>query len=123
MTAVERLAEFAVSTPYEELSETARQQLKIRILDALGCAIGAIDAKPPRMIRKPTSPNSIPTENAHCLPEAGQAPNMRHFTMEPPSATWTSTTVTWQRAKPAIPAIIWRPFWPRQSMLARAAGT
>ena len=52
MTAVERLAEFAVSTPYEELSETARQQLKIRILDALGCAIGAMDAEPPQMIRK-----------------------------------------------------------------------
>jgi len=51
MTAVERLAKFAVSTTYDELSETARQQLKIRILDALGCAIGAIDAKPPRMIR------------------------------------------------------------------------
>ena len=52
MTAVERLAEFAVSAPYEELSETARQQLKIRILDALGCAIGAMDAEPPRMIRQ-----------------------------------------------------------------------
>ena len=52
MTAVERLAEFAVSAPYEELSETARQQLKIRILDALGCAIGAMDAKPLQMIRK-----------------------------------------------------------------------
>src|SRR5450830_1860015 len=41
MTAVERLADFAVSASYEELSETARQQLKIRILDALGCAIGS----------------------------------------------------------------------------------
>jgi 2-methylcitrate dehydratase len=52
MTAVERLAEFAVSAPYEELSETARQQLKIRILDALGCAIGAVDGEPTQMIRK-----------------------------------------------------------------------
>ena len=52
MTAVERLAEFAVSSPYEELSETARQQLKIRILDDLGCAIGAMDAEPRQMIRK-----------------------------------------------------------------------
>src|ERR1035437_7904612 len=42
MTAVERLADFAVNTPYEKLSETARQQLKIRVLDALGCAIGAV---------------------------------------------------------------------------------
>ena len=52
MTAVERLADFAVSASYEELSETARQQLKIRILDALGCAIGAWMASPLQMIRK-----------------------------------------------------------------------
>lgn len=45
MTAVERLADFAVSASYEELSETARQQLKIRILDALGCAIGALEGE------------------------------------------------------------------------------
>ena len=52
MTAVERLADFAVNAPYEELSETARQQLKIRVLDALGCAIGAVDGEPIKMIRK-----------------------------------------------------------------------
>lgn len=52
MTVVEHLAQFAVSAPYEELSETARQQLKIRILDALGCAIGAIEAVPVQLIRR-----------------------------------------------------------------------
>ena len=52
MTAVEKLAEFAVSAPYEELSEAAREQLKVRILDALGCAIGAMCAEPLQMIRK-----------------------------------------------------------------------
>ena len=52
MTAVERIADFAVNTPHEELSESARQQLKIRILDALGCAIGAIDGEPTQIIRK-----------------------------------------------------------------------
>src|SRR5215472_12242372 len=52
MTAVERMARFAVNAPYDELSETARQQLKIRVLDALGCAIGALDAKPVHIIRE-----------------------------------------------------------------------
>lgn len=52
MTAVERLAQFAVSAPYEELSETARQQLKIRILDGLGCAIGALESEPAKIIRR-----------------------------------------------------------------------
>ena len=54
MTAVERLASFAVSTPYEELSDTSREQLKIRILDTLGCAIGAMEAEPVRMIASQT---------------------------------------------------------------------
>src|ERR1035437_3058555 len=52
MTAVERLADFAVGASYEELSETVRQQLKIRILDALGCAIGALEGEPTQIIRK-----------------------------------------------------------------------
>jgi 2-methylcitrate dehydratase len=52
MTAVERLARFAVNASFEELSETAREQLKIRVLDTLGCAIGALDGEPVRAIRK-----------------------------------------------------------------------
>lgn len=54
MTAVERLASFAVSTPYEELSETSREQLKIRILDTLGCAIGGMEGQPVRLIASQT---------------------------------------------------------------------
>src|SRR5260370_8342191 len=52
MTAVEQLAQFAVRASYEELSESARQQLKIRVLDALGCGIGGIAGEPTRIIRK-----------------------------------------------------------------------
>jgi 2-methylcitrate dehydratase len=52
MTAVERLARFAVRARYEELSDEAREQLKIRILDALGCALGAIEGEPIRIVRK-----------------------------------------------------------------------
>ncbi len=49
MTAVGSLAQFAVTAPYDELSETARQQLKIRILEALGCTIGAMESEPVRI--------------------------------------------------------------------------
>ena len=52
MTAVEQLAHFAVSAPYDEISKTAREQLKIRILDALGCGIGALDGTPTQIIRQ-----------------------------------------------------------------------
>ena len=42
MTDAEKLAAFATRATYNDLSETARLQLKIRVLDALGCAIGAL---------------------------------------------------------------------------------
>ncbi|MGQ0548152.1 MAG: MmgE/PrpD family protein [Armatimonadota bacterium] len=51
MTHAERLAAFVVRASYDELSEAARQQLKIRVLDSLGCAIGALDGEPIRMVR------------------------------------------------------------------------
>lgn len=51
MTEVEHLAAFVVRTGYDDLSEEARQQLKMRILDALGCAIGALEGPPIAMIR------------------------------------------------------------------------
>src|SRR5205814_465593 len=52
MTQVEQLAAFVVQARYEDLSEEARQELKIRVLDALGCAIGALDGPPINMIRE-----------------------------------------------------------------------
>src|SRR5712691_9453531 len=51
MTEVEQLAAFVVQTSYENLSEKARQELKIRVLDALGCAIGALEGPPIKMLR------------------------------------------------------------------------
>ncbi len=51
MTHVEQLAAFVVQTRYEDVSEQARHQLKIRILDALGCALGALEAPPIKMLR------------------------------------------------------------------------
>jgi 2-methylcitrate dehydratase len=52
MTLVEEMAGFAVSASTESLSASARLQLKIRILDALGCAFGALDARPVRAVRQ-----------------------------------------------------------------------
>jgi 2-methylcitrate dehydratase len=51
MTQVEQLAAFVVQAKYEDLSENACQQLKIRIIDALGCAFGAIEGPPIIMLR------------------------------------------------------------------------
>ncbi len=48
----ERLAGFVARASYRDLSEAARQALTIRVLDALGCAIGALPADPIRLIRR-----------------------------------------------------------------------
>jgi 2-methylcitrate dehydratase len=51
MTAVADLARFASTASYDDLSPAARAALKIRILDALACALGAQDADTPNAIR------------------------------------------------------------------------
>ncbi len=51
MTEVEQLAAYVERAVFEDLSEEAREQLKVRIFDALGCAIGALEGEPVRMVR------------------------------------------------------------------------
>jgi 2-methylcitrate dehydratase len=44
MTMVEQLADFVAGASYDRMSEKAKETLKLHVLDALGCAIGAIDS-------------------------------------------------------------------------------
>ncbi|WP_225735814.1 MmgE/PrpD family protein [Gulosibacter chungangensis] len=50
-TEVTQLAEFVAKASFDDLSAEALEQLKIRVLDTLGVAIGAIDAEPIVAIR------------------------------------------------------------------------
>lgn len=52
MTCAEQLATFVCRSSYEDLSDTAREQLKIRILDSLGCAFGALEGGPVQILRR-----------------------------------------------------------------------
>ncbi len=52
MTLVEELARFVEGASYENLSREAVRELKVRILDSLGCAIGALGGEPVRMVRE-----------------------------------------------------------------------
>ena len=52
MTYAEQLAEFVSRASFDALSDDARIQLKIRVLDSLGCAIGAIGSDPVQLVRK-----------------------------------------------------------------------
>lgn len=49
---VHELAQFVIDASYQELSEEAVEQLKIRLLDALGTAIGAVEGEPVQAIRR-----------------------------------------------------------------------
>lgn len=51
MTLVEQLARFSARASYDDLSRAAREQLKIHVLDALACAVGALDGEPTRLAR------------------------------------------------------------------------
>lgn len=52
MSIVQELANYVVQTDYQDLSDAARQEIKLHILDALGCAIGALDGGPVRAVRE-----------------------------------------------------------------------
>jgi 2-methylcitrate dehydratase len=51
ITQAGRLAAFVERASYDDLSKAARCHLKIRILDSLGCAIGALGEKPIESLR------------------------------------------------------------------------
>src|SRR5574338_494940 len=50
-TIVQRLARFAVRASWDDLPAPAREQLRIRVLDSLACALGALGGEPVRMVR------------------------------------------------------------------------
>lgn len=52
MTEVQKLAKFVHSRNFSNLSPEAIQELKARLLDSLGCAIGALHSEPLKMIKQ-----------------------------------------------------------------------
>lgn len=50
-TIVQRLARFATRASWDDLSDAAREQLRIRLLDSLACAYGALGGEPVRIVR------------------------------------------------------------------------
>jgi 2-methylcitrate dehydratase len=52
MTKVEHLADFVVNTSFSDISGFAVRELKTRVLDSLGCALGALGNEPMRFVRQ-----------------------------------------------------------------------
>jgi 2-methylcitrate dehydratase len=53
-TKVEQLARFCVEADLDRISDEALEQLKLRVLDSVGVAIGALNAEPMRAVRDHT---------------------------------------------------------------------
>jgi 2-methylcitrate dehydratase len=49
---VEELARFVCRSRWEQISQPAREQLRLRVLDSLGVALGALDGEPVAMVRE-----------------------------------------------------------------------
>jgi len=54
MTQVEHLARFVVEASFKQLTPPQAHELKIRVLDSLGCALGALGQGPMPLIRRQT---------------------------------------------------------------------
>ena len=52
MTIAEQLAAFAAGVTYNDLSENVLKQVKLLVLDTIGCAIGSLGAEPVRYLRQ-----------------------------------------------------------------------
>ncbi len=51
MTIAHALASFVVKTSYDDIPQSTRSHLKTRVLDSLGCAIGALGRAPVKLVR------------------------------------------------------------------------
>ena len=51
-TVVERIAEYAAALEYEDIDVTTRNYAKRVFLDSLGCAFGALEGEPVRIVRE-----------------------------------------------------------------------
>jgi 2-methylcitrate dehydratase len=82
MTLSEELASFIVKASYDDLSSEAKTQLKIRVLDSLGCAIRAIEADVIKRLRQQTDDFG---GREHCSLIGGGAVRLigPHFTTAP----------------------------------------
>jgi len=52
MTKVEQLADFVVNVSFNDMSGFAVRELKSRVLDSLGCALGALGSEPVRFVQQ-----------------------------------------------------------------------
>lgn len=75
MLLAERLADYALGLTYDDLPEEVVHVARQRVVDTLGCALGAIDSEPVRSIRSyiatlPPGPSSVLFDRLKVSPDA-----------------------------------------------------
>lgn len=75
MLLAERLADYALSLTYEDLPQDVVHVARQRVIDTIGCALGAIDSEPVRSIRAyiatlPQGPSTILFDQVKVSPDA-----------------------------------------------------
>jgi 2-methylcitrate dehydratase len=86
MTTTAELADFVQTTDFEELSNETVEELKKRVLDSLGIAVGAMGAEPVEQVRATVEELHPQSASGCTLWSGGRA--------SPPDATMLNTTAT-----------------------------
>ena len=94
-TQVEELAQFVCRSRWDQISEPAREQLKLRVLDSLGVALGALDGDPVAMVRELEGKLRAVGHR----PEFHYYPGAKHWFAEPsrPQYDASAAALAWER--------------------------
>ncbi|MHC4506870.1 MAG: MmgE/PrpD family protein, partial [Planctomycetota bacterium] len=77
-TLADRLAEYAIATRFDDLPELVVHETKRRLIDALGCALGARHADAPRTAER-VAPRIAAGQAASTLYGSRTSPDMAAF--------------------------------------------
>lgn len=122
MTHVEQVAAFVERPSFESLTAPVREQLKIRILHSLGCAIGALAGGPPQSVR----------DYVEELDHGGKWTLLGGGRARPDSAAFYNSALVryldfndsyLAKGETCHPPTIWAPYWRRASMPAPLGAT
>lgn len=115
MTRAGNLAAVVCRSGFEDLSETAREELKIRVLDSLGCAVGALEGEPVRILRRQIG-EFEPQGKCTLIGGGSAAPDSAAFYNGALVRYLDFNDAYLAKGETcAIPATIWLPFWRERS--------
>ena len=119
-TLADRLVAFALTTRYEDLPREVVVEARRRLVDALGCAVGALDE--PRFVDRAAGGRAI---SGLAVGQTDRRRHVRHPTGPPSPMAFISAistaTIPTSRSSRHTPATTGRPSWPPASSPAPTA--